>query len=344
MRIFPKPLAFAVVVALAVPVAMPVWAQTAPKKNSYITADDLRRTPTGGVAKNLVIRDPQLDFDADSASYDGKELQNVAAIREIRARGNVKIRLAPKPKSSADKPFQIQSKADEATLTFGTSTLILQGNVSGFYRVGDGPQTVLKGEYAKFNYAPSGLNALVKGAVGKQVELLLPAETDKPNPLGPINVRSDELRVDQANNAAYFSGNARAFSDSGDNTLDVAAPSFTLTSAGNGAIGTLVTNGKTVTKIKFAPDANAPATANALSYVEVTADKATVNRATSTGAFEGNVVGFYQLQNSSQKFDIRGEQVTVKYDEQAAKNGDGLTIDATGLPVYIEIPELSLNF
>ena len=205
-------------------------------------------------------------------------------------------------------------------------------------------QTVLKGEYAKFNYATSGLNAVIKGATGKQVELLLPAETGRPDALGPIRVRSDELRVDQANNAVYFVGNARALSDSGANTLDVAAPSFTLTSASDGTIGTLVTNGKTVTKINVAPDANAPAAANALTYVEVTADKATVNRATSTGVFEGNVKGFYRLQNSPTVFNFKGERVMVIYDAKAAKNGNGLSVNADGSPFKIELPEFNLGF
>ena len=133
-------------------------------------------------------------------------------------------------------------------------------------------------------------------------------------------MRSDSLRIDEANNAAYFSGNARASSDSSDNKLDVAAPSFTLTRAGDGTIGTLVDEWKkTVTKLNVKPDPSAPATSKAISYVEVSADKATVNRATSTGVFEGNVKGFYRLQNSPQKYDISGERVIVSYDAQAAK-------------------------
>ena len=145
-------LAFAAALALAAPVG----AQLA-QKNSTIEADRIERTPTGGNAKGLVIRDPQLDFDADSASYDGNDLRNFKTVTELRARGNVKVRLAPKPKTSAEKPFQIQSKSDEATLTFATRTLILKGNLSGFYRVANGPQTLLSGETAKFNYAPQGV-------------------------------------------------------------------------------------------------------------------------------------------------------------------------------------------
>ena len=136
MRTLSNSLALAVIIALAVPFAVPVRAQTAPK-NSYIQGD-LELTPNGGNAKNFVIRDPQLDFDADTASYDGN-LSDFKNLTEIRARGNVNIRLAPKPRNSADKPFQIQSKSAEATFTLATNTLILKGDVSGFYRVGDGP-------------------------------------------------------------------------------------------------------------------------------------------------------------------------------------------------------------
>ena len=338
MRTFSYSLAFAVALALAAPVG----AQPA-QKNSTIDADKLERTPTGGNAQGLVIRDPQLDFDADSASYDGADLRNFKTVTELRARGNVKVRLAPKPKNGAERPFQIQSKSDEATLTFATRTLILKGNLSGFYRVAGGPQTLLSGETAKFNYSPQGANALIEGTPEKQVELLLPAETGKTDALGPVAVRSDSLRIDEANNAAYFNGRARALSESGDNKLDVAAPSFTLTRAGDGTIGTLVTGGKTVTKLNVKPDPNAAATANALSYVEVTADKATVNRATSTGVFEGNVKGFYRLQNSPQKYDISGERVIVSYDAKAAKTGDGLSVNVTGTPVSVEVPEFDLG-
>ena len=336
MRHFSKPLAFAVVLALAAPVC----AQFAPGKSGF-TADDLVRTPTGGRAKNLVIRDPQFDFDAKSASFDGTDLRSFT---ELRARGDVNVRLAPRPKSGADKPFQIQSKSDEATLTLAARTLVLKGNISGFYRVGDGPQTLLSGDNATFNFATQGLNAVINGAAGKQVALTLPAEIGKSDALGPINIGADSLRIDEANNAVYFSGNARALSDSGPNKLDVAAPSFTLTRASDGTIGTLVTNGKTVTKINVAPDPNAPATSKALSYVEVTADKATVNRATSTGVFEGNVKGFYRLQNSPEKFDFSGEIVNVSYDAAAAKTGDGLTVNVSGTPVKVQVPEFNLGF
>ncbi len=337
MRTFFSLPALAVVTILAAP----VWAQTAPGKSRF-SADSVRTTPNGARADgNVIIRQPEFDFDADSLAYDGAKLQEFS---EIRARGNVKLRLAPRPKNSGDPGFQIQSKSDEATLTRTTRTLVLKGNLSGFYRVGNGPQTLLAGDKATFNFSPQGLNAVIEGAAGKQVELLLPGETGKPDALGPITVRADSLRVDEANNAAYFNGNARALSNSGANKLDVAAPSFTLTRAADGTIGTLVTNGKTVTKINVAPAANAPATSQALSYVEVTADKATVNRATSTGVFEGNVKGFYRLQNSPEKFDFSGERVTVNYDAQAAKTGDGLSVNVTGTPVDVEVPEFSLGF
>ena len=336
MRIFFKPLAFAVVLALAAP----VWAQTSSGKSKF-SADNVRTTPTGARADgNVIIRQPEFDFDADSLAYDGAKLQEFS---EIRARGNVKLRLAPRPKNPGDLPFQIQSKSDEATLTRTTRTLVLKGNLSGFYRVGDGPQTLLSGDKATFNFAPQGLNAVIEGLPGKQVELLLPAETAKADAIGPVTVRADELRVDEANNAAYFTGNARALSDSGPNKLDVAAPSFTLTRAADGTIGTLVTNGKTVTKINVAPDPKATDKSKALSYVEVTADKATVNRATSTGVFEGHVVGFYRLQNSPDKFDFSGERVNVIYDAKAP-TGAGLSVNVTGSPVNVEVPEFSLGF
>ena len=66
-----------------------------------------------------------------------------------------------------------------------------------------------------------------------------------------------------------------------------------------------------------------------LSYVEVTADKAVVNRATSTGVFDGNVVGFYRLQAGGapgENFNFKGERATITYDAKAAQTGEGLSV------------------
>lgn len=338
MRYSSKPLALALVFALAVP----VYAQLAPGKFGFSANNSqLNSTPPGvRLDGNAIVRIPEMEVRADVIAFDGRNLQTFT---EVRGRGNVRMNVTQTPKKGKE-AIQIQSKSDEATLTRVAKTLVLKGNLSGFYRVGNGPQTMLVGSIATFNFAGAGLNALIESAAGKQVELLLPGETGKADAIGPVTVRADSLRVDQANNAAYFSGNARALSDSGANKLDVAAPSFTLTRASDGTIGTLVTNGKTVTKINVAPDASAKPGGKALSYVELTADKATVNRATSTGVFDGNVKGFYRLQDSPQKFDLSGERVTVTYDSQAAKNGDGLNVNVTGSPVTVELPEFNLGF
>ena len=110
----------------------------------------------------------------------------------------------------------------------------------------------------------------------------------------------------------------------------------------DGAIGTLTTNGKTLAKLNVAVAPDTPPTANALTYVEVAADKATINRATSTGVFEGNVKGFYRLQNSPKPLAFSGERAVVKYDVAAAKAGDSLRVEATD--VDVEVPAFSLNF
>ncbi len=336
MRHFSKPLAFALVIALAVPVC----AKLAPGEYGFSAdSSQLNSNPPGiRLDGNAIVRIPEFEVRANAIAFDGRKLQDFT---EVRGRGNVNLRITQKPKGEGE-AIQIQSKSDEATLTRANRTLILKGNLSGFYRVGDGPQTMLAGNKATFNFAGKGLNALIESGTNNQVELLLPAETNKPDALGPITVRADALRIDQENNAAYFSGNARAFSSGGANKLDVSAPSFTLVSAAGGAIGTLTTNGKTLTKINVAPDPTAKPDAVTLSYVEVTADKAMVNRATSTGVFDGNVTGFYRLQNSPEKYPISGERVTVVYDAEAAKTGDGLRVDATD--VDVKVPAFDLGF
>ena len=320
----------------------PLWAQLAPGKYGFsANKSQLNSDPPGvRLDGNAIIRTPELEITADAIAFDGRNFQNFT---EARARGNVNLRLTQTPKGGKE-AVQIQSKSDAATLTRANRTLVLNGNLSGFYRVGQGPQTILSGSRATFNFAQSGLNALIESAANKQVELLLPAETGKPDALGPITVRSDSLRIDQSNNAAYFSGNARAVSSGSANKLDVTAPSFTLVQGSDGTIGTLTTGGKTVTKLNVAVAPDTPPDAKALTYVEVTADKASVNRATSTGVFEGNVKGFYRLQNSPTPFTFNGERAVVKYDAKAAVTGDGLSVVVTGTPVEVEVPAFSLNF
>ena len=77
-------------------------------------------------------------------------------------------------------------------------------------------------------------------------------------------------------------------------------------------------------------------------HLEVTADKATVNRANSTGVFQGHVTGFYQLQGTKDPFNFKGDQATVKFDAAAPTNG--LSVVVTGAPVDVEVPAFDFNF
>ena len=352
---FSKPLVAALLLALTAP----IWAQNAPGNFTYSAAKLTYRSNgvrlDGAAGKPARVKSPQLEVTAGAIAFD----LAANSVSEVRANENVALKVDIKPKSGNGETVHIESKSDNAILTTANRTLVLTGNLSGFYRLGSGPQTRLAGNKATFNYSGEALNALIESGAGSQVELNLPAESGKADAIGPVTLRADELRVDEKNGAAYFTGNARAFSTGGANKLDVTAPSFTIQRAADGTIGLLTTNGKTVTKLDLPPDAatssgtSASASANSVgkpTHLEVISDKAVVNRATSTGVFDGNVSGFYTLQNGGapgQKFNFKGERATVTYDAQAAQVGDGLSvvvIGAPGAPVDVEVPNFNLDF
>ena len=341
MRTLSHSLALAVIIALAAP----IWSQTTTDRDS-ITGPKVAKFDVTKKRAHLE------GFPNDLARYKAPGFLEVAAeiidvdgeSKVVNARKSVSIKLNLQPKSGQGETVYIESKSDEARLMTSDRTLVLTGNLSGFYRIGNGPQTMLSGSKATFNYTGDNLNALLESGAGSQVELLVPAETGKVDGLGPVTLRADELRVDQKNGAAYLTGNARAFSLGGANKIDVTAPSFTVQRASDGTLGLLTTKGKTVTKMDLPPDPSATGVGKP-THVEVTADSATVNRANSTGVFEGNVTGFYRLQAANapaQKFDFSGESATVTYDPKAAKGESGLSIVVK--LVDTEVPSFDLKF
>ncbi len=343
MRQFSKPLVFALSLALSTA----VWAQTPTSKDSITAPKNLsfdltkKRALLEGFPNNLArYKAPGfLEVAAEIIDVDGEN-------KIVNARKSVSIKLNLQPKSGQGETVHIESKSDVARLTTADRTLVLTGDLSGFYRIGNGPQTMLSGNKATFNYNGDNLNALIESDANSQVELLLPAETGKADALGPVTLRADSLRVDQKNGAAYLIGNARAFSTGGANKIDVTATSFTVNRAADGTIGLLTTEGKTVTKLDVPPDARATGVGKP-THLEVTADKAIINRATSTGVFDGNVTGYYRLQAGTapaQNFNFNGERATITYDAEAAKTGDGLSVLVTGKPVDVEVPSFNLGF
>lgn len=340
-----------VAVALLLALSAPLWAQTAPGKTTFSYSKLTYRNNSvrldGEPGKPARVKSPELEVLADAIAIDNKG----GSIREVRALKNVVLRVDIKPQNGRGEAVHIESNSDSAVLTPDNRTLVLTGNLSGFYRIGSGPQTTISGNKATFNYSGDNLNAEIKGGSNNQVELLLPAESGKADALGPVTLRADSLRIDEKNGAAYFVGNARAFSTGGLNKIDVTAPSFTVQRASDGTIGLLTTKGKTVTKLDVPPDVAAGDAGvkgvGKPTHLEVTADEAIVNRANSTGVFNGNVVGFYLLQSGAaptQKFNFNGDRATVTYDAQAAKTGDGLSVVVTGAPVTVEVPNFNLNF
>jgi hypothetical protein len=75
-----------------------------------------------------------------------------------------------------------------------------------------------------------------------------------------------------------------------------------------------------------------------------------VRRSDNTLIFEGNVKGFYLLQNAGSapsRHEFSGDRAIVKFVEEAAAsatNPAGLQVDVTGKPVSVQVPQFNLGF
>jgi lipopolysaccharide export system protein LptA len=266
---------------------------------------------------------------------------------------------------------RIEATGDEADLNPPTRTLVLRGNVDGFYQVGNGVRTTLAGTEVTID---AQKNVRIKGPV----KLIVPPEPAANNAaaIGTVTVTSRDARFDQKSGEVHFVGEAHAVSTDGPNKFDVAAPEMVLTRGDGNTIDTLRTVGRTRLKIDLPPDPPKPTTSTPATpatpvgpatpatpaagetkigkptHVEVEADAATVNRKTNTMTFEGNVIGFYNLApagEQAQRYDFTGNKAIIKYipDAQAStENPAGLKADITGTkgkPVEVETPAFNLD-
>ena len=313
--------------------AAPVLAQTAaapkassvPKAPGNLTFSGDLSYRAGGVRLDANSRGParvhlpQLDASARALALD----LNGQTVTQVRALGSVNFKLDLAPRGGGA-PAHIEATCDSATLTSRERRLVLRGHLKGFYQIAGGAKTTLSGDGATIFYEGENLVADLVGGASGGVSLRVPAETlGRSDALGDITVSAQRARINQADGSATFAGNARAVSTGGANAFDVSAPRFVLTRGADGTLSTLKTIGRTLVKLDLPPDAVAPDVApktgaNSLgkpTHVEVAADGATIERATSTAIFDGNVKGFYRLNpdGTPQNYDFAGTKATIRY-------------------------------
>lgn len=297
---------------------------------------------------------PQLEVRADAIAFDYKENQ----ITEVRAIGNVNLKVLMTPKGGG-KATRIETTSDSATLAPQTRQLTLNGNVDGFFQPEGQPRTTLAGTKVVMNYVGQEISGNVSGPI----RLIVPAETVQggstpgaPNAaIGAVTITAREAKIDGKAGVVRFIGDARAVSTEGPNKFDVAAPEFVLTRNADNTIDTLKTAGRTKVKIDLPPEPAKPGDEKSglgkPTYVEATADAATVSRLTNTLVFDGNVIGFYQLapgEGAPQKYDFNGDKAVMTYvpeSKATATMTAGLKADITGTPGKpVEVSTPAFNF
>jgi hypothetical protein len=364
--------------ALLLAGALPAFAQTkAPAKapggltfsgvNSIYRSNGVRLE--GTPAQPARVTSPEIDCTAQVIAFDlaGN------AISEVRAQTGVNLKLNMTPADSGP-PTHVEVTCANATLTPKPMKLVLVGNVNGFYQVAGGAKNTISGDRAVLTQPNKNIVVDVEGGP-KGVVLVVPAENmGRPDALGDLTVTAQRAHIDQATGNATFTGNAHAVSK-GANAFDVAATEFTLTRAADGTLSTLTTTGRTQVKLDLPPDptpatpAPAPEPAPTTgkdgkpvkakpnygkpTHVEVAADGAVIERATSTATFTGNVKGFYLLApigGVAAPYNFAGSKAIVTYVVPPAGTvptgnaAPGLSVQVTGAPVSIDAPAFNFGF
>lgn len=303
---------------------------SAPKITGRAGSIRLEGTPD----KPARISSPQLSVVAPVIAFD---LAN-NTVSQVRATGGVSLKVNRSQTPNGPKTY-VESRSQSAVLTAGaTRTLELEGDLSGFYQIGTGPKSTLSGQRASLRFADKEFSANIDNP-----DISLPAETKKgADALGELRVTANRGDITGGGAKTTFAGNARAVA-SGANPFDLSAPKFIVSRASDGTLSTLETQGKTLVKYDLPPDPKAdpkPSTLGKPTHVEVSADGAVFDRATSQATFSGNVRGFYRLQSAggSRDFPFSGERAVISFDPKAASTQAGLNVEVTGAPVTIDAP------
>lgn len=337
---------------LSLLLSIPVVAQTRPATKrpassvpfNYSAPKIIGRTSgfrlEGTASEPARISSPQLSVVAPVIAFDLSG-NSASPLSQVRTSGGVSLRVNAPARGSSPKTT-IESKSQSATLTAGsarTYTLRLEGNLSGFYQVGDGPKSTLSGEVANLQFGGGDFTADLQNP-----NISIPAETlspGRPDALGELRVSAQRGQISQSGGTATFSGQARAVSSGGGAPFDLSATSFIVSRAPDGTLSTLRAQGKTTVKYDLPPEPNSaqPVSPGANSigkptHVEVTSDGAVFDRATSKATFSGQVRGFYRLQSASgaRDFPFSGDRAVISFDPKAASTQGGLNVEITGVP------------
>jgi len=335
--------------------ALPLCAQV-PAPKFKVSAQRVDRQPNGNVRLEgkAHIQTPEVDVKAQSIALDITGNQ----VTQVRAQNQVAFKL-DLPAKDGGAPAHVEATCDAATLNPLPRTLLLSGNVSGWYQVGGGARNTLSGDSATIKYVGKDLMVDVNGGT-RGVSISIPAEKDNPAAIGTVTLTAQRATFNNNTGVATFTGKARAVSTDGPNKFDVAAPAFILTRGAGGAIDRLTTSGRTQIKIDLPPEPAAAKPADAAAstipeigrptHVEAEADGVVVRRATNTMDFQGNVKGFYELAApgaTATKYDFVGDRVAIKYVMKDISNAaivPGLKVEMIGVPVEINAPAFNLSF
>ncbi|MDQ3812848.1 MAG: hypothetical protein M3347_02725 [Armatimonadota bacterium] len=313
---------------------IPVVAQPRKPGETRITASKIIYTQKGAIllgsaTKPAHIETDELDVRAQRIEFEraGEQVQRVTA------QGNVNFKLNLPSKTKGNPPSRIEARSNSGTLEPTKRTLVLTGDVDGWYQMGESGRNTLSGKQVTLTFGQEITAKIEGGAEG--VEVVLPAQSvdaRSQSSIGSIKITALNAFVDQSKGTARFEGNARAVSTDGAIKFDVAAKDFIATrDPKTGSLNNLNTVGRTATKIDLPPQSKeeptkspntapktnpaAPGGAKAAAkndkankflnqplgrptHLEIYADVVTVSRPNNLikVEFKGNVTGSYRME------------------------------------------------
>lgn len=311
---------WSVLMLLSAPAMFSAWAQKAAPKsvggfeilnkpNFSFRPNGLRLEGAGGLPAR--VRSQQIDLSAQVIALDYAN----QAITQMRAKSGVRLLLNLPAQNATSEAVRLQAQSDDMVLNAvpqqGRRSLVLNGNVNGFYEVG-GARSTLRGNQVTISFGaqPSrDLRAEIEGGKeGVRLEVAGQSFGGEAGQVGNIVLTAQRALIDQTQGQARLIGKARAVSSGGANTFDVAAAEFVAKLGGGAArsLDSLQTVGRAQIKISMpqprTPAKAAPADGSSSlrpTYIEVAADNATVAGASQTLTLDGNLQGFYRIADAS---------------------------------------------
>ncbi|MBV9866747.1 MAG: hypothetical protein JO316_15440 [Abitibacteriaceae bacterium] len=243
-----------------------------------------------------VFTSPQLDVRAPIIEI---AKTNTRAPLQIRALNGVIFKMNLTQPGSPT-PAHMEGRSDDATFNAAQNTLVLHGNVDGWYQIGQGQKNTLRGSIATLTYVQPNLNIDVEGGPGG-VRFEFAPPPPKPAPPAtnnlPTNNQSHAIQSNQQTNSA-----------SSHNQSNNAAPQ---NSAGNlMRFGTVVITAQRAT-IKAVLSTGTANTGAGVSRPGNNGSKPTTARGATTGTadFIGNAHAVSD--DGPQKFDIAAPEFMV---------------------------------